>query len=206
MNGGFTMSNTLVTTSCRQRILAIPENMLTLRKGRIAWESEFSSNTARVMRRVRPSTPRSLRHNWRAGVVFSSRNRRERRCPFTLSSGRRVDLNFTAERTLSVAQMEPMSWRQWPPWQTKWDRQGPDVAINASQHGIASPGRSWQSSEHDGAGVNSSPMRRRGWMIYGATRQAAIGRDVASPEWLPAGYPGCSTPHRNSRISTRLQA
>lgn len=136
------MSNTFATTSVvAKESLAILENMLTFAKGvNRSWESEFSSNMARGYAPGQTiNIKKPPRYNWRAGRISVPQSTVQTTVPLTLSQGG-TDLNFTsAERTLSVAQMEPMLMAAMATVANEVDRQGLDVAINASQHGIASP-------------------------------------------------------------------
>ncbi len=136
------MSNSFATTSVvAKESLAILENMLTFAKGvNRSWESEFSSNMARGYAPGQTlNIKKPPRYTWRAGRVSSPQATVQQTVPLTLTQGG-TDLNFTSvERTLNIAQMEPMLMAAMATVANEIDRQGLDLAINACQHGIASP-------------------------------------------------------------------
>lgn len=136
------MANSFATTSVvAKESLAILENMLMFAKGvNRSWESEFSSNMARgyapgqtILIKKPP------RYTWRAGRVSVPQGTVQNTVPLTLTQGG-TDLNFTSqERTLSVAQMEPMLMAAMATVANEVDRQGLDLARTASYSAILSP-------------------------------------------------------------------
>jgi hypothetical protein len=136
------VSNSFATTSVvAKESLAILENMLTFAKGvNRSWESEFTSNMARGYAPGQTiNIKRPPRYTWRAGRVAVPQATVQQTVPLTLTQGG-TDLNFNSqERTLSIAQMEPMLMAAMATVANEVDRQGLDLAINACQHGIASP-------------------------------------------------------------------
>jgi hypothetical protein len=136
------MANSFATTSVvAKESLAILENMLTFAKGvNRSWESEYSSNMARGYAPGQTlNIKKPPRYTWRAGRVSAPQATVQQTVPLTLTQGG-TDLNFTSvDRTLSIAQMEPMLMAAMATVANEIDRQGLDLAINACQHGIASP-------------------------------------------------------------------
>jgi len=136
------MSNSFATTSVvAKESLAILENMLTFAKGvNRSWESEYSSNMARGYAPGQTlNIKKPPRYTWRAGRVSNPQATVQQTVPLTLTQGG-TDLNFTSvDRTLSIAQMEPMLMAAMATVANEIDRQGLDLAVNACQHGIASP-------------------------------------------------------------------
>jgi hypothetical protein len=136
------MSNSFATTSVvAKESLAILENMLTFAKGvNRSWESEYSSNMARGYAPGQTlNIKKPPRYTWRAGRVSNPQVTVQQTVPLTLTQGG-TDLNFTSiDRTLSIAQMEPMLMAAMATVANEIDRQGLDLAVNACQHGIASP-------------------------------------------------------------------
>ncbi len=136
------MANSFATTSVvAKESLAILENMLTFSKGvNRSWESEFSSNMARGYAPGQTiNIKRPPRYTYRAGRVAVPQGSVQTTVPLTLTQGG-TDLNFNSlERTLSISQMEPFLMAAMATVANEVDRQGLDLAINACQHGIASP-------------------------------------------------------------------
>jgi hypothetical protein len=115
--------------------------MLTFAKGvNRSWESEYSSNMARGYAPGQTlNIKKPPRYTWRAGRVSNPQVTVQQTVPLTLTQGG-TDLNFTSvDRTLSIAQMEPMLMAAMATVANEIDRQGLDLAVNACQHGIASP-------------------------------------------------------------------
>ncbi len=136
------MSNSFATTSVvAKESLAILENMLTFAKGvNRSWESEFTSNMARGYAPGQTiNIKRPPRYTWRAGRVAVPQATIQTTVPLTLTQGG-TDLNFNSqERTLSIAQMEPMLMGAMATVANEIDRQGLDLARTASYNAILSP-------------------------------------------------------------------
>lgn len=136
------MSNSFATTSVvAKESLAILENMLTFSKGvNRSWESEFSSNMARGYAPGQTiNIKRPPRYTWRAGRVAVPQGTIQSTVPLTLTQGG-TDLNFNSqERTLSIAQMEPMLMGAMATVANEVDRQGLDLARTATYNAILSP-------------------------------------------------------------------
>ena len=125
--------------------------------------------------------------------------------PLALSQGG-TDLNFTsAERTLICRSDGADALMGGNGHRGK--RSGsprPDVAINASQHGIASPAGLGTYPRHDGAGAQffTDAATRLDVMAAPRDKQRSV---VMSPRLngsMVQALSGCSTRNRNSRIST----
>jgi len=136
------VSNSFATTSVvAKESLAILENMLTFSKGvNRSWESEFSSNMARGYAPGQTiNIKRPPRYTWRAGRVAVPQGTIQSTVPLTLTQGG-TDLNFNSqERTLSIAQMEPMLMGAMATVANEVDRQGLDLARTATYNAILSP-------------------------------------------------------------------
>ena len=136
------MSNSFATTSVvAKESLAILENMLTFAKGvNRSWEQEFQSNMSRGYAPGQTiNIKKPPRYTWRAGRTSVPQGTTQQTVPLTLTQGG-TDLSFTsAERTLSIAQMEPLLMGAMATVANEIDRQGLDMAINSAQNGIATP-------------------------------------------------------------------
>ncbi len=135
------MANSFATTSVvAKESLAILENMLTFAKGvNRSWESEFSSNMSRGYAPGQTiNIKRPPRYTYRAGRVAVPQGTVQQTIPLTLSQGG-TDINFTSqERTLSIAQMEPMLMAAMATVANEVDRQGLDVALVSTPNAIFS--------------------------------------------------------------------
>lgn len=136
------MANSFATTSVvAKESLAILENMLMFAKGvNRSWEQEFQDNMARGYAPGQTiNIKKPPRYTYRAGRVAVPQGTTQQTVPLTLSQGG-TDLNFTSqERTLSIAQMEPMLTAAMATVANEVDRQGLDLARTASLNAILSP-------------------------------------------------------------------
>ena len=136
------MANTFATSSIvAKEALAVLENMLEFSKGaNRAWESEFSSNMSRGYAPGQTiNIKRPPRYTYRAGRTAVPQGTVETTVPLTLTQGG-TDMNFTsAERTLSLVQLQPKIRAAMATVANEIDRQGLDLARTASYSAIASP-------------------------------------------------------------------
>lgn len=125
------MTNTLVTSSIvAKESLAILKNMLTFSAAvNRDFESEFTSNMSRGYAPGQTiNIKRPPRYTYRAGRVAVPQATVETTVPLTLSQGG-CDINFTsAERTLSLTQLEKKLMAAMAPVANEIDRQGLDLA------------------------------------------------------------------------------
>lgn len=125
------MSNTLATSSIVAReSLAILKNMLSFSANvNTKYEEEFTSNNARGYNPGQTiNIKRPPRYTYRAGRVAVPQGTVETTVPLTLSQGG-CDIQFTsAERTLSVSQMEKKIAAAIAPVANEIDRQGLQLA------------------------------------------------------------------------------
>lgn len=137
------MSNTLVTcTIVAKESLAILKNMLTF-SGAVNrdFESEFTSNMSRGYAPGQTiNIKKPPRYTYRAGRVAVPQSTVETTVPLTLSQGG-CDLNFTSiERTLSLTQLSKKIQAAIAPVCNEIDRQGLELAKNASFSVLGTPG------------------------------------------------------------------
>jgi hypothetical protein len=137
------MSNTLVTCSIvAKESLAILENMLGFAaNANRDWEDEFKGNMARG---YAPGTTINIkkppRYTYRAGRVAVPQSTVESSVPLTLQQGG-CDLSFTsAERTLSLTQLEKKIRAAMATVVNEIDRQGLDLARTATFNVLGTPG------------------------------------------------------------------
>lgn len=125
------MSNTLATCSIvAKESLAILENMLSFSQNvNRDFESEFTSNMSRGYAPGQTiNIKRPPRYTYRAGRVAVPQSTVESTVPLTLSQGG-CDINFTsAERTLSLTQLEDKLMAAMAPVANEIDRQGLQLA------------------------------------------------------------------------------
>jgi predicted transcriptional regulator len=137
------MSNTLATcTIMAKESLAILENMLTFASNvNRDWEDEFKSNQARGYSPGQTiNIKKPPRYTYRAGRVAVPQATIENTVPLTLSQGG-GDMNFTsAERTVSVQQMESKLQAMMATVANEVDRQGLQLARLATGNVIGTPG------------------------------------------------------------------
>lgn len=137
------MSNTLVTCSIvAKEALAILENMVSF-AGMVNrdWETEFTANQARGYSPGQTiNIKKPPRYTYRAGRVALPQATVETTVPLTLSQGG-CDLNFTSiERTLSLQQLEDKLQAALATVANEIDRQGLQLARQASYNVIGTPG------------------------------------------------------------------
>lgn len=137
------MSNTLVTCSIvAKEALAILENMLSFSKNvNRDFESEFTGNMARGYAPGQTiNIKKPPRYTYRAGRVANPQSTVESTIPLTLVQGG-TDLNFTsAERTLSVTQMEKKLQAALATVANEIDRQGLQMARFATYNTLNAAG------------------------------------------------------------------
>lgn len=136
------MSNTLVTCSIvAKESLAILENMLSFSSGvNRDWEDEFSSNMSRGYAPGQTiNIKKPPRYTYRAGRVAVPQASVETTVPITLAQGG-CDLNFNGlERTLSLTQLSKKLQAALATVSNEVDRQGLELAKNASFNCIGTP-------------------------------------------------------------------
>lgn len=137
------MTNTLVTCSIvAKESLAILENMLSFStKVNRDWENEFTANQSRGYSPGQTiNIKKPPRYTYRAGRVASPQATVETTVPLTLTQGG-CDLNFTSiERTLSLQQLETKLTAAVATVANEIDRQGLQLARQASYNVIGTPG------------------------------------------------------------------
>jgi hypothetical protein len=137
------MTNTLVTCSIvAKEALAILENMVSF-AGMVNrdWEDEFTGNQSRGYSPGQTiNIKKPPRYQYRAGRVAVPQATVETTVPLTLSQGG-CDLNFTsAERTLSLQKLEDKIQAALATVANEIDRQGLQLARQASYNAIGTPG------------------------------------------------------------------
>jgi hypothetical protein len=137
------MSNTLATCSIvAKESLAILENMLSFSQNvNRDFESEFTSNMSRGYAPGQTiNIKRPPRYTYRAGRVSVPQSTVESTVPLTLSQGG-CDINFTsAERTLSLTQLEDKLMAAMAPVANEIDRQGLQLAHYSTYNTLNSTG------------------------------------------------------------------
>lgn len=137
------MSNTLVTCSIvAKESLAILENMLKFSSNvNRDYEVEFKSNMARGYAPGQTiNIKRPPRYTYRAGRVAVPQSTVESTTPLTLSQGG-CDISFLGiERTLSLTELEKKIRAAMAPVVNEIDRQGLELAKNATFNCLGTPG------------------------------------------------------------------